>query len=433
MTDRYSNIKGKATSIAEDNVNLSCRDRWNSSLKEASESLQIVRKHPKIPAKGVGVFGLFFTLAVALILFATENAISDTKHEVYTGTALELEHFLTTYIDALSNGVQNLASYISIIPNCSDISESFDIHAEEIFRWDENIVYLSVKPSYVVKFKYPPTFENDLPIGYDALAENPTFSKMYVQNDRDVIFYSIPKIYFGRIYGMFAQYNIWKPVTSYEEDLGCNLQPTNCSDVCYREDTHMKFYGIVNSLNNMTTIHRGDIPVIQNAIRNDLALEILVTDSIIGDSVVMYKTDENIVDVVGNRPIRRSFIFSNLNIDIQISANNGWTPSWTYPCVALAGLVSLFIGFLVMWILITKHRHKLLLASMLPRNVIRHLEKGNHTYSDEFNNVTIFFSDIINFTVISSQLEPLEVVEMLHGLYSVFDNLSKKHGVYKVC
>lgn len=436
MTARFSDIKETTSSIVveedDDNVSWSCSDLWNCSKKEALESLQITRKHPKIPIKGVGVFGLFFALAVTLILFATDNAINDTKHEVYSGTALEIEHFLLTYVDTLSNGVQNLASYISIIPNCSDITESFVIHAEEIFRWDENIVHLTVKPSYVVKFKYPPTFDSNLPIMYDALAEEPTQSKLYIQREKDVIFYSIPTFHHDMVYGMLAQYNIWKPVASYEQDLGCNLQPTDCADVCYREDTHMKFYGVVDSLSNMTKIHRGNIPVIQNAIRNDLALEILVTDTVIGDSVVMFQTDEKVINEVGNRPIKRSFSISNLNIDIQISPNNGWTPDWTYPCIAFGGLVSLFISFLVMWILIAKQRHKLLLSSMLPRNVIHHLEKGNHTYSEEYENVTIFFSDIINFTVISSQLEPLEVVELLHGLYSVFDDLSKKHGVYKV-
>jgi hypothetical protein len=117
MTTRFSDVKSKASSIfEEDDDNLSCSDMWKSSKKEALESFQIIREHPNIPIKGMGVFGLLSALAITLILFATDNAINDSKQEVMTGVALPLQNFLRTYIDSLSNGVQNLASYIFNYP-----------------------------------------------------------------------------------------------------------------------------------------------------------------------------------------------------------------------------------------------------------------------------------------------------------------------------
>ncbi len=46
--------------------------------------------------------------------------------------------------------------------------------------------------------------------------------------------------------------------------------------------------------------------------------------------------------------------------------------------------------------------------------------------------VTIFFSDIVGFTDISAQLDPMRVSDMLHRLYTVFDALSTEHHVFKV-
>ena len=41
-------------------------------------------------------------------------------------------------------------------------------------------------------------------------------------------------------------------------------------------------------------------------------------------------------------------------------------------------------------------------------------------------------TDIVNFTVISSELTPTGVVEMLDGMYHIFDKIAHRHGVYKV-
>jgi class 3 adenylate cyclase len=43
--------------------------------------------------------------------------------------------------------------------------------------------------------------------------------------------------------------------------------------------------------------------------------------------------------------------------------------------------------------------------------------------------VTIFFSDIVGYTHISSVLQPTEVSDMLHRLYQKFDALALKHKV----
>ncbi|GFR46648.1 hypothetical protein Agub_g8259, partial [Astrephomene gubernaculifera] len=70
--------------------------------------------------------------------------------------------------------------------------------------------------------------------------------------------------------------------------------------------------------------------------------------------------------------------------------------------------------------------------AMLPGNVIRQLQSGSQSIAEHFEGVTVLFSDIVGYTSVASQLSSFEVVTLLNELFSVFDDLTQRNGVYKV-
>eukprot|EP00056_Hartaetosiga_gracilis_P011854 m.183298 g.183298 ORF g.183298 m.183298 type:complete len:996 (-) comp13592_c0_seq21:982-3969(-) len=73
-----------------------------------------------------------------------------------------------------------------------------------------------------------------------------------------------------------------------------------------------------------------------------------------------------------------------------------------------------------------------LLHSILPPPVADTLAKGKVPPAETYENVGILFSDICGFTNLSASVEPTEIMDMLNELFSKYDALCEKHGVYKV-
>ena len=79
-----------------------------------------------------------------------------------------------------------------------------------------------------------------------------------------------------------------------------------------------------------------------------------------------------------------------------------------------------------------KQKMEYLLAELLPLSVVQSLKTGNRIEPETFDEVSIFFSDVVSFTRISAVGTPIDVVRMLNLMYTVFDDIASRFDVYKV-
>ncbi|KAG2393520.1 hypothetical protein C9374_007051 [Naegleria lovaniensis] len=79
-----------------------------------------------------------------------------------------------------------------------------------------------------------------------------------------------------------------------------------------------------------------------------------------------------------------------------------------------------------------KSKSEHLLRNILPEAVAAKLKSGETFIAEKFNDITCFFSDMVNFTKMSSSLNPSELVTMLNHIVNGFDALTDKYNLEKI-
>ena len=72
-----------------------------------------------------------------------------------------------------------------------------------------------------------------------------------------------------------------------------------------------------------------------------------------------------------------------------------------------------------------------LLLNVLPASIAERLKHGE-TVADHFDEASILFADIANFTPYSADKTPAEVLALLNEIFSAFDQLTEKYGLEKI-
>ena len=73
-----------------------------------------------------------------------------------------------------------------------------------------------------------------------------------------------------------------------------------------------------------------------------------------------------------------------------------------------------------------------LLLNILPSPIADRLREGEPLIADRFDDVTLMFADIVEFTRLSASMSPQELVGVLNEVFTVFDSLVDRYALEKV-
>jgi adenylate cyclase len=98
------------------------------------------------------------------------------------------------------------------------------------------------------------------------------------------------------------------------------------------------------------------------------------------------------------------------------------------------------VSFVAMLLLVTfargrdaaQERVEALLLNILPNEIAERLQRDPSTIADHFDQVSILFADVVDFTPMSSRLDAREVVGLLDRLFTSFDELVDRYEVEKI-
>jgi len=72
------------------------------------------------------------------------------------------------------------------------------------------------------------------------------------------------------------------------------------------------------------------------------------------------------------------------------------------------------------------------LFNVLPSNIAQRLKSNEGLIADGYADVTVMFADLVNFTQLTEQMSPEQMVGLLNTIFSGFDELSEKYKLEKI-
>jgi adenylate cyclase len=81
---------------------------------------------------------------------------------------------------------------------------------------------------------------------------------------------------------------------------------------------------------------------------------------------------------------------------------------------------------------VEQRKSESLLLNILPKEIAAILKDDHRTIADHFDAVSVLFADVVNFTPLSAEMPPNEMVDLLNEVFTAFDELVDKYDVEKI-
>ncbi|GFR46778.1 hypothetical protein Agub_g8407 [Astrephomene gubernaculifera] len=395
------------------------------------------RRKPSTLVLPIVLFMLLCGMGLLATQYTAQKAVRQAEDYAREAVAASVASAVVSQLTVATRAVATLASYVEQHPTCADLDEHFSSLGRSILSWDADnngglpIVYqVQALPAMIISYSYPelpPDLAAQL-IGMDVLGRPDKREETLQHLNYSSTIIIGPYLLLEGFHALFFEKAIVLPVPdgNMSYTWGCGRQMSNCTNpICYSPDQSKKLWGTVWSTIVLDNLQAG-----------------FNLQSLCGQyfyTLRQMPTDLNSASIIARspvtprRPVSVDIRAYNLHWVLELEPEKGWWPTWVVPCTATVVLASAAVAALVLWLLASREQHRALLCSMLPRRVVKQLQSGACNVVESFQDpVTILFSDCVSYTTIASQLTPLQVVELLNDLYTVFDSLTVKHGCYKV-
>ncbi|MBN2897477.1 MAG: tetratricopeptide repeat protein [Clostridia bacterium] len=100
--------------------------------------------------------------------------------------------------------------------------------------------------------------------------------------------------------------------------------------------------------------------------------------------------------------------------------------------LGVAGAIIVLVSILGYIIYKERQKSEKLLLNILPKKVANDLKVYGKTEPENFENCSVYFSDIVSFTSTSENLEPKYLIEELSDIFTTFDGIMDKYGCERI-
>jgi hypothetical protein len=241
-----------------------------------------------------------------------------------------------------------------------------------------------------------------------------------VVKERDV-YLANPQYLVQGYWGMFAHLAVFVTGVDSTETFGLSSGISDCDTECYNPTTKEKVWGTVTA-----TLLWDNIKVIFTKRLGEYRYKIV---SSTGTTII--ESSSPITGASFKGITAKDISVFNLRWKLIVEPTDPLEPSWRDPAIAVAVVLTGVLALLVQSILLQKLEKRLLLLDILPKYALKALQKGKDARR-QFDCAAMLFTDIVNFTELSSRTPPSEMAKFLDELYTTFDLIAEKHNVYKL-